>query len=159
MFVPYFILYKSLTDHPEVWTEFQPRYLFIYLYNWPFELPESISSTPPACLWNQEGRSPSLLRLSPHQQRCQQIQPKIYSSGFLFCASHQQHSQSGAVETYVVKHLKLPFRESLWARSGKGTFLQLHLGRGAAKYKWSPWIFTEYELPKTFITVTVLSHF
>jgi len=22
---PYFILYKSLTDHPEVWTDFEPR--------------------------------------------------------------------------------------------------------------------------------------
>ena len=38
--VPYFILYKSYTDHPEAWTDFEPRSSF-YLADKVFLLQET----------------------------------------------------------------------------------------------------------------------
>ena len=62
---PYFILYKSLTDHPEVWTNFEPRWSFVQVI---FDLSNlawlsgNRNSSSPAYPWNRE-ETPCLLKL------------------------------------------------------------------------------------------------
>ena len=62
---PYLILYKSVTDHPEVWTNFEPRWSFVQVIcdlsniAW---LSGNKNSSSPAYPWNRE-ETPCLLKL------------------------------------------------------------------------------------------------